>query len=397
LIPSYRERFNAEFTEERHRAFVETFEARAGTHLSFPISETPCFLPASLMDRLVTEAHVILDQLFENPDYMHAAAGVVPPELRLASGETWPTCIQVDFGLVQTDDGDIEGRLVELQAFPSLYGLQMLLAETAQQHYGFEELTPFIGGISREEYLEHVRQAIVGDHDPNEVVLVEIDPQHQKTLPDFMVTERLWGVRAVDLSTLLREGRRLFVRGAGGLTPVRRIYNRVIPDELMHKGLAYPFDLREQLDVEWVGGPDWYFRLSKFAIPWIDHPWVPKTYYLHETPSPPGDRNGWLLKPLFSFAGGGIIFAPTDEQIEAIPAESRRHYILQERLHFTPVIATPHGPTQVEIRIMMVRDGDVYRALIPLLRMGRGKMIGVDHNKGFKWVGASGALIDQAS
>ncbi len=207
----------------------------------------------------------------------------------------------------------------------------------------------------------------------------------------------MWGVRAVDLSRIERDGRRLFVREPGGAPrPIAKIYNRVIPDELMKKGLSYPFDLTEPMDVEWAGGPDWYFRLSKFAIPWLDHPWVPKTFYLHETPSPPGERERWLLKPLFSFAGGGIIFAPTDEQLEAIPADARRNYILQERLSFTPVIDTPHGPTQVEIRIMMVRDGEGYRALIPLLRMGRGKMMGVDHNKGLKWVGASAALIDPA-
>ncbi len=393
MIATHRRRFNAEFTEARHRAFVEHVEAVAG-HVGFPLAETPCFLPATLVDRLVSESQAMIAQLFGSTDYLHAAAAVVPPSLRLARGETWPTCIAVDFGLVEGADG-VEGRLVELQAFPSLYGFQMLLGVTAQEHYGADRLTPFIGGLSRDAYVAAVRRAIVGDHDPSEVVLVEIDPQHQKTLPDFVVTEQVWGVRAVDLSQVERDGRRLFVRDAAGTRrPIAKIYNRVIPDELMKKGLSYPFDLTDPMDVEWAGGPDWYFRLSKFAIPWLDHPWVPKTYYLHETPVPPGDRERWLLKPLFSFAGGGIVFAPTDAQLDAIPVDQRQNYIVQERQHFTPVIDTPHGLTQVEIRIMMVRDGDGYRALIPLLRMGRGKMMGVDHNKGLKWVGGSAALID---
>ena len=393
MIASHRHRFNREYSEERYDAYVRAIEAAAGVHVHFPLCETPCFLPASLLDRLATEAQAMVSQLFANADYRHAADHAVPPPLRVASGETLPTCIQVDFGLLRGEDG-IEGRLVELQAFPSLYGLQMVFAEVARDLYGFPELTPFIGGITRDEYIELVRQAIVGDHDPAAVFLVEIDPHHQKTYPDFAVTERLWGVRAVDLSTLVREGRRVFVKVDGKLQPVARIYNRVIPDELVKKGLSFPFDLTEPMDVEWAGGPDWYFRLSKFAIPWLDHPWVPETYYLHEQPAPPGDRSQWLLKPLFSFAGGGIVFAPTDEQIAAIPADQRHNYIFQKRMSFTPVVDTPHGATQVEIRIMMVREGHGYRALLPLLRMGRGKMMGVDHNRGLKWVGATAGLID---
>jgi hypothetical protein len=393
MIAAHRHRFNAEYTDERYDAFIRAVEGAVGLHCPFTLSETPCFLPASLVDRLVVEAQAMLAQLFANRDYLHAADAVVPPALRLGSGEARPTCVQVDFGLVRGADV-WEGRLVELQAFPSLYGFQMLLAEVSRDHYNMPALTPYIGGLSHADYVEAVRRAIVGEHDPAEVVLAEIDPLHQKTLPDFVTTERFWGVRAVDLRELVREGRRLFVKKDGKLQPVSRIYNRVIPDELVRKGLSFPFDVTEALDVEWVGGPDWYFRLSKFAIPWLEHPWVPRTFYLHEVPLPPGDRNHWLLKPLFSFAGGGIIFAPTDAQLDAIPADQKRNYILQERMSFEPVIDTPYGGTQVEIRIMMVRDGDEYRALIPLLRMGRGKMMGVDHNKGLKWVGASAALID---
>ena len=98
-----------------------------------------------------------------------------------------------------------------------------------------------------------------------------------------------------------------------------------------------------------------------------------------------------------SFAGGGIVFAPTDAQIAAIPEQERGNYILQERIAFTPVIETPEGPTQAEIRIMYVRRGTQFVPVLPLLRMGRGKMMGVDHNKGLRWVGASVGLMQGGS
>jgi hypothetical protein len=237
-----------------------------------------------------------------------------------------------------------------------------------------------------------VREAIVGRHDPAEVVLMEIDPDRQKTRPDFQMTEHLWGVRAIDTSEVIRDGRHLFYRRDGKLTRIRRVYNRVIPDELERRQVVLPFDYRDELDVEWAGHPAWYFRISKFSMPWLQHPCVPPTWLLSDLDALPLEPEQLLLKPLFSFAGGGIVFAPTREQLDAIPEDQRNRYILQERIFFEPVIDTPHGPTQSEIRMMYVWT-DRLRAVMPLVRMGRGKMMGVDHNKGLQWVGASAAFM----
>jgi hypothetical protein len=255
------------------------------------------------------------------------------------------------------------------------------------------ELTPYLGGLDRDSYRALLRQTLVGHHDPAQVVLMDMDPLRQKTLPDFTVTEAEWGVRAVDTKEVIREGRRLFYRRDGRLIPIARIYNRVIPDELVRSGVTMPFHYGDDLDVEWIGGPDWFFRLSKFSLPWLSHPWVPETHFLSEITEVPSNRDEWLLKPLFSFAGGGIIFSPTDHDIAAIPLHQRHLFILQRRVAFTPVIRTPEGDTQAELRIMMVRQGGGYRAVLPLVRMGRGRMMGVDHNKGLRFVGAAAALI----
>ena len=250
----------------------------------------------------------------------------------------------------------------------------------------------YLSGLDASSYHSLIAGAIVGGHDPAEVVLMEIEPSRQKTLPDFLMTEQLWGVRAVDTAEITRQGRRLFYQRDGVQTPIRRIYNRVIPDELERKGVSLPFDYRDDLDVEWTGHPEWFFRISKFSIPFLRHPSVPRTWFLNEVADLPDARERLLLKPLFSFAGGGIVFAPTDEQLAAIPRDERANYILQERVLFEPVIDTPHGPTQAEIRMMYVWT-DRLRCVLPLVRMGRGKMMGVDHNKGLRWVGASAGLI----
>jgi len=397
MVPERRRAFNERFTDSRYQTYCAALERQCGRAVEFRLSETPCFLPERLVDSLVETSDALLHQLLDSPEYLHAANAVVPVEFRVPNGEREPTFVQVDFGLLETGAG-MEPRLVELQAFPSLYGFQVAMAEAAIGAYDLADVTPFLQGLSREAYLSLMRRTLVGDHDPAEVVLLEIDPRHQKTWPDFVVTEQLWGVRAVDVRSVVRDGRRLWYDRDGQRTPIARVYNRVIPDELQRKHLELAFDFRDELDLDWTGGPDWFFRISKFSLPWLRHPSVPRTQYLSEVTRIPEDRENWIVKPLFSFAGGGIIFAPTDAQLAAIATADRRHYVLQERVAFTPTINTPYGPTQAEIRIMMVHDGQrdgkpVYRALLPLVRMGRGKMMGVDHNKGLRWVGAAPGLV----
>ena len=343
------------------------------------------------MDRLIDASQTMVHQLLSSRDYRQAADAIVPERFRVAHSERLPSFLQVDFGLVDTG-GTIEGRLVELQAFASLYGFQLALAESFIAAYGLTGVTPFLGTMTHDTYMALMRRIFVGPHDPAEVVLLEIDPLRQKTLPDFVVTEQWWGVRAIDVRTVVKKGRELYYERDGKQTRIRRVYNRVIPDELDHKHIQLPFDYRDDIDVEWLGGPDWFFRISKFSIPWIEHSWVPPAKYLHQVGELPADRDRYLLKPLFSFSGGGIIFAPTDAQIAAIPAAERHLYLLQERVEFTPVIDTPHGLTKAEVRVMMVRDGDAYLPVLPLIRMGRGKMMGVDFNKGQLWVGAAAGL-----
>jgi hypothetical protein len=393
VIPSLRQQFNASWTQAQYDAHVARLDQRVGGHVTFPVSETPCFFPRALIEQLASVGTDLIRQAM-NGTVAEAAERVVPARFRGAGqSEPHPTFLQVDFGLVRGGDGQLEPRLVELQAFPSLYGFQVALAEGYRQAFDIpDSLDAYLGGLTHESYRALIKDAIVGSHDPADVVLMEIDPQHQKTRPDFAMTEQLWEVRAIDVGEVTRDGRRLYYRRDGQLRSIRRVYNRVIPDELVRKGITLPFDYRDDLDVEWRGHPEWFFRVSKFSIPWLRHASVPRTWFLHEVDALPMPREQLLLKPLFSFAGGGIIFAPTDEQLAAIPAQQRDQFILQERMAFEPIIDTPYGKTQVEIRMMYVWTGDL-RAVLVLLRMGRGKMMGVDHNKGLRWVGASAGFI----
>ena len=394
MIPSLRQQFNKNFTAEKYRAFLRYMDEVSGTHVQFRLSETPCFFPKSLLDRMALDGEALIRQLVENPKYRAKSDEAVPHEFKVPNEAPHPMFAQVDFGLVRDKNGELHPKLVELQAFPSLYAYQIFLAQTHIDTYGLGasgSLKYFLSGLEKNSYTALLRRAIVGNHDPENVILMEIHPKQQKTLPDFLLTEKLLGIHTVDIVDIKKEGSKLYYEHEGKRIPIRRIYNRTIVDELERMNVELGFDWRDDLDVEWAGHPNWYFRISKFSIPYLRHPSVPKTWFLHELPEIPSDLENYAVKPLYSFAGLGVLIAPEREDIERIPAEKRPFYILQERLNFEPVIATPFGGTKAEVRVMYIWL-DELKPVLTIIRMGRGLMMGVDHNKDMEWVGASAGL-----
>src|SRR5579863_5399856 len=392
MIPSLRRYFNNNFTPAKYQTFLRRVDELCGTHVQFRLSETPCFFPKSLLARIAQDGEELIRQLVDNPQYRAKSDEAVPAEFRVPNESPHPMFIQVDFGLVRDAHGDLHPKLVELQAFPSLYAYQGPLAQAYIDSYGIDApLKYFLSGLDRSSYRELLRRAIVGPHDPENVILMEIHPQGQKTLPDFLLTERMLGVRAVDIVDIMKDGSRLYYERDGRRIPIQRIYNRAIVDELERKNVKLNFDWRDDLNVEWAGHPNWYFRISKFSIPYLKHPSVPKTWFLDQLDAVPADLENYALKPLYSFAGLGVVIAPKKEDIAAIPPEKRPYYILQERLNFEPVIETPFGGTKAEIRVMYIWL-DKLTPVLTIIRMGRGLMMGVDHNKNMEWVGASAGL-----
>ena len=394
MIPALREAFNRNFLPETYHRFLDNLAASAGTPIAFRVSETPCFFPKSLLDQMAEYGRDLVLQLVDSPEYRRASDVTVPRQYNVPNESPRPMFLQVDFGLVRNAIGELEPKLVELQAFPSLYEYQPTLARQYVESYGLpDSLGIYLGGYDHDRYQQQMRELIVAGHDPDQVILLEIHPEKQKTLCDFLLTQRSLGIAIVDILNLKKRGDRLFYEKAGREIPVRRIYNRCIMDELERKNIKLPFDLTEPLDVEWAGHPNWYYRISKFSIPFLKHACVPRTWLLDQDSTVPRDNENYILKPLYSFAGVGIKFNPTQADVDAIPAEQRPHYMLQERMRFEPVIETPHGMTQAEIRIMYVwPEGGELMPVLPLLRMGRGIMMGVDHNRNLEWVGGSAAL-----
>jgi hypothetical protein len=395
MEPRFRQLFNAQFTPELYHRYQTELSRRLGTPFEFRLAESPLFLSDDFKERAVTSAQAIVDQLSE-PSLIERMKAAIPDRWNTPGMDALPNLAQVDFAVVR-ENGALVPKLIELQGFPSLTGLQVVQRdvwkETMARMDGLDVAwSCWFSGYDREAFVDLARRTIVGANDPREVILMDLDPPRQKTYPDFAATRQLFGVDAVDPTTLVRRGRSLF-RADG--TPVRRIYNRIVFDELIAKGIELPFDYREELDVQWAPHPNWYWVWSKYSLPFLRHESVPKATFVSELDRIPDDLDRYVLKPLFSFAGGGVNVEPTRADVEAIPERDRHAWCLQEKIEYAPALeAADGGGVKIEIRMMFLRPDDEPKPILAqnLIRLSRGKMLGVDFNKQFTWVGSSVGL-----
>jgi len=300
--------------------------------------------------------------------------------------------LQMDFGICHDEKGELIPQLIEIQGFPSLYFFQDLLANKRREHYDLpSNISHLLNSHTSETYVELLRKVIVGDSDPENVILLEIDPINQTTQIDFWATERALGIKCVCLSDVIVRGRKLFYKNAQGQeVPIEKIYNRVIFDELMQrKDLPRQLYFTHEYDVEWIGHPNWFFRISKYTMPFLESKYVPETKFLRSMNEYPDNLQDYVLKPLYSFAGAGVMLDCTSEELDLI--KNKPNFILQKRVKYEPVVQTPNEPAKCEIRMLMIWPKGEPRPIVVnnLARLSKGKMIGVKYNKNKDWVGAS--------
>lgn len=386
MVSGLRKKYNEEFTEAKYEAFINDLRRSSNNTLDFRVSETPLFIGEPFLGKLVEAANSIAYEILE-PRFREKWQHAMPQDLVVPNEDEHPQFLQVDLAVTKDANGELMPQLIELQGFPSLYAYQTFLGKKVKEHFDIpENYVHFFNGIGYSEYEKMLRNVIVDDADPENVILLEIDPDIQKTRIDFYLTEQMLGIKTVDIRDVVQRGNKLFYKQAGKEIPVERIYNRVIFDELLRKGIEYNFDFKADLDVKWVTHPNWFYRISKYILPLFNNKYVPDCYYLNELTEYPGDLENYVLKPLFSFAGSGVKVDVTRNMLDDIT--DRENYILQRKVEYEPVIETPDEKAKAEIRMMFLWEDEPV-LVNNLLRTGKGKMMGVDYNKNKTWIGAN--------
>ncbi|MCE6987882.1 hypothetical protein [Dyadobacter sp. CY323] len=391
-----REAFNQSFTEEKYQEFVTSMQHTFPGQLDFRVAETPVFVPKELITKIAQASGEIISTLL-SPDFKEKTERAVPAGQNVPGENAHSSFLAIDFAICKDETGELIPQLIELQGFPSVFGYQSFLSESFKKYFhildGFEYV---LDGGSEAGYIEKLKKLILAGEDPEQVILLEIYPELQKTRIDFAVTEAMLGVKAVCYTKLIREGKKLFYEKDGRRIQVKRIYNRLIFDDLQnYPDLKTSYRFTDEVDVAWVGHPNWFFRISKFSMPFLKSRYVPETRFVSEYDGMfPADLENYVLKPLFSFAGSGVQLNIQESDLQSL--KDPENYILQRKVKYEPVILAPDGLIKCEIRMMYGWEDNAAEPelLISLSRLSRGEMIGVRFNKDFTWVGGSAGFFE---
>jgi hypothetical protein len=398
MVPVLRQQYNQQFSKEKYDAFIADLNNIFPGQLEFRIAETPIYIPKDFTQKMLSACESIID-VITTPTYYKESEKAVPKHLKVPNENPYSHCIAFDFGICKNEKGEIEPQLIEMQGFPTLFAWQVLLPEMHEKHFGKpDNYTIYLNQFDREKYIDLLKRIIIGKSRPENVILLEILPEQQKTRVDFFATEHLLGIKTVCLTQLIQDGKDLYYLNDGNRIKIERIYNRLIfddlyqqPIEIQEKGKIF----QQELNVTWIPHPNWFYRISKFSLPYIDHPYVPKTQFLSELHDLPVDLENYVVKPLFSFAGQGVIIDVTKEQIAEI--NDPENWIIQKKVQYAPIIATPDEPAKAEIRLFYFWEDGSLRPIATnnLSRLSKGKMVGVRYNKDKDWVGGSFCFFEQ--
>ncbi|MCB0515017.1 MAG: hypothetical protein R2798_06740 [Chitinophagales bacterium] len=400
MIPSYRKAYNEAFSDAKYRQFIAYLDAAHKSPVKFRVSETPVFLPDDFVQKLLQAGEEIIDTLVQ-PDFAQKMDGAIPPNLRVPNEDKHTTFLAFDYAICEDENGALTPKLIELQGFPSLYYYQVLLANAYRKFQKIPDNTTYLfSNLSEENYLQQLNDILLNGYAAENVILLEIEPHKQNTAIDFYVTEHYAGIRAVCISEIIREGKKLYYMRKGKKIRIRRIYNRVIFDELLRRDdLPRQFNLTEPVDIEWAGHPNWFFKISKYTMPHLHSSFVPESKYLSQFETFPENLSEYVLKPLFSFSGQGVVYNVTPEDIAAVPLSEYSNYMLQKKIAYKPVVEAPDGLIKVEVRVLYWWKEGALRPepVVNLARLSRGEMIGVRYNKDKTWVGGSIGFLNKSA
>jgi len=395
MDPSARKAFNDNFTADKYSQLLDSLNDGLKNPIPFRVAETPIFLTDDFRDKLLAAGEDIINVILR-PDFKQLTERAIPDKWRVANENDHPHFIALDFGVCRDEHNHIVPKLIELQGFPSLYGFQVYQGDHYRDIFDIpDNWTVYFNGIERDEYLNLLRKTIIGPYQPDEVVLMDVNAPEQKTAVDFYITQNYIGIAVVSLGDLIEKDGKLFYEANGILKPIKRIYNRLIFDEIESDPDIFNkvVDIRKAFDVEWITHPNWFYRISKFTMPFLKGDYVPETQFLNHVKNIPADLENYVLKPLFSFAGQGVIIDIKPQYIDNI--KDPENWILQRKVNYEPVVQSPDGGVKVEIRLLYLwPDGESKPTLaINLGRLSKGKMIGVRYNKDFDWVGGTVAFM----
>ena len=400
MIHLLRDNYNAQFNPTLYNQYCASFEEIHPNAIEFRLAETPIFVDKNFKEKMLSTCEYIVDEILKKNFTLHTNAAL-PPDFIGLNEKKHPECMVFDFGVCGDEMGEICPQLIEMQGFPSLFAFQVLQDKMCKKYMDIpENYTAYFNNLDENSYILALKNMILGNLNPENVVLLELYPHKQKTRVDFYCTKDYVGINLVCLTEIIIEGNALFYMhpSTNKKTAIYKIYNRIILDELNIQStnlLQKALEIFKNNEIDFIPHPNWFYRISKFTLPFLKHPYIPQTQFLDKVENIPADLENYVLKPLFSFAGQGVIIHVKKADIDNI--KNKSEWILQKKVNYLPIIKTPDIPAKVEIRVFYFWQKNDLRPMATsnLVRLSKGDMIGVRYNKDKEWVGGSIAYFQK--
>ncbi|WP_304518174.1 hypothetical protein [Cecembia rubra] len=396
MVEKYRELFNSNFSQEKYQAMLNDIAGDFNYLPTFRIAETPFFISDKLKSQILEGCRQLIE-FVKKAQFKSLTDNSLLVNYNVPNEDQHSNFLAIDFGICE-ENGEIVPKLIEAQGFPSIFNFQPNLYKKFIKYYPFlNGLTPYLNGIDESTYYQLLERTILNGNDPENVVLLEIEPEKQNTKIDFYYCRKELGIPVVCVTEVIKKEKQLFYKNQEGKEIlIKRIYNRVIFDELeSRKDLQLQFSFMDELEVEWAGHPNWFYRISKFILPYLEGPYFIETKLLSELKEIPEDLENYVLKPLFSFSGSGVIYHVNRTDIDSV--QDKDLYVLQKKVHYKPVIKSMEGYVKAEVRILCLwPEKDENPTFVGnVVRLSRGEMIGVKFNKDKDWVGGTIGLFEK--
>ncbi|TAH12262.1 MAG: hypothetical protein EAZ14_06120, partial [Runella slithyformis] len=188
MISDLRATYNAAFSEDQYQDFIQSIHADWPNQLDFRVAETPVFVPKVLGSQLVEACESFIDVMV-SPFFKEKTRNAIPPAQYVPNENAHSSFLAIDFAICKDENGELNPQLIELQGFPSIFGFQSYISEQFRKFFPIpENVSNYFGVANQTEYIEVLKKVIVGNENPENVILLEIYPEQQKTRVDFAVT-----------------------------------------------------------------------------------------------------------------------------------------------------------------------------------------------------------------
>lgn len=348
MFTKIREQFNAVFDISQSKNIWDDIDKEFPGYRDFKIAEIPVFLDNELKSKLLMAGNTCLDVILA-PDFIQKNMG---SEFQFGQKNSKPDFICLDFAITLNEHDEFIPKLIEAQGFPTLLGFQQYLTGKFKKHCQIPSgFTSHFNRINAFHFSEKIGSILKQYGD--DTVLLEAYPEKQRTRLDFKLTEAYWGIKTVCLSQIEANSGKLYYKTGDNLKPINAIYNRVIIEEVVktYPELLTKIELLKEVEVSWISHPDWYYLISKAALPLFKGPYVPSSKIFYKGDDIPENLEDYILKPLFEYGGDGVqldlnqsIF---ESCLENVP------YLLQQKVRYADCILLPNGQKRkAEIRLI---------------------------------------------